>query len=120
MIPRDLHSLFDIVRSAELVIEYINSVSEEAFITNEQIQDAVIRRLSIIGEAAGRLSESARNELPAIDWPQIRGLRNRLVHEYDNISLEIIWAIAQTEMAELIHEIKPILPTEEQLSMPAE
>ena len=117
MIPRDLHSLFDIVRSAELVIKYMKGVSEEDFLADQQLQDAVTRRLSIVGEAAGRVSEQGQNELPAVEWSQIRGLRNRLVHEYDNISLEIVWAIAQTEMADLISEIKPILPTEDQLSV---
>ncbi|PZO14668.1 MAG: hypothetical protein DCF25_14680 [Leptolyngbya foveolarum] len=114
--PRDLHSLFDIVHSAELVVQYTNGVLEEDFSTDEQLQDATIRRLLVIGEAAGRISEAGRNELSTIDWPKIRGLRNRLVHEYDNISLEIVWAIAQTEMTDLVSKIKPLLPTEDQLS----
>ncbi|MBE9060787.1 DUF86 domain-containing protein [cf. Phormidesmis sp. LEGE 11477] len=118
--PRDLHALFDIVRSAELVVRYTDGVSEEAFAVDEQLQDAVIRRLSVIGEAAGRISELGRGELSTIDWPKIRGLRNRLVHEYDNISLRIVWAISQNEMADLVSKIKPMLPTEEQLSIPEE
>ena len=117
MTPRDLHALFDIVYSAELVTEYVKGVSEEDSSVDELLQDAVIRRLSIIGEASGRISEAERNKLSDIAWPQIRGLRNRLVHEYDDVSLNVVWAIAQTEMADLIAIIKPVLPTEDQLSV---
>ena len=55
MSPRDLHSLLDVVQSAEKVTEYIKGVSEESFLADEKLQDAVIRRLLIIGEAAGRV-----------------------------------------------------------------
>ncbi|MEL6471096.1 MAG: HepT-like ribonuclease domain-containing protein [Cyanobacteria bacterium J06623_4] len=105
------------VRSAELVIQYTAGVSERDFMGDNKLQDAVIRRLLVVGEAAGRVSEAGREELLTIEWPQIRGMRNRLVHEYDNISLEAVWEIAQTEMENLVATIKPLLPTEDQLSI---
>ena len=117
MIRRDLHSLFDIVESAELVIRYTKSVSHADFSSNGQLQDAVIRRLLVVGEAAGRVSEAGQDELSTIEWSKIRGLRNRLVHEYDNIDLQVVWDISQTEMADLILKIKPLLPSEDQLTL---
>ena len=117
MIPRDLHVLLDIVRSAELIIQYTSGISGEDFATDEQLQDAEIRRLSVIGEDARRDSAAGREELSTVDWSKIRGLRNRLVHEYDNISLPIVWAISQTEMSDLVSKIKPLLPAEDQLSI---
>lgn len=118
MNSRDLHSLLDIVQSAELVDSYVQNVSEEQFVANQQLQDAIIRRLEILGEAAGRVSEEGQAELADVPWSKIKGLRNRLVHEYDNISLEVIWRVACTEMTELIPQIKPILPPDDQLSFP--
>ena len=118
MNSRDLHSLLDIVQSAELVDSYIKNVSAEQFAANQQLQDAVSRRLEVLGEAAGRVSEEGQAELADVPWSKVRGLRNRLAHEYDNISLEVIWRIACTEMTDLISKIKPILPPDDQLSLP--
>jgi uncharacterized protein with HEPN domain len=77
------------------------------------LQDAIIRRLLVIGEAAGRVSEEGQNVLSDIEWTRIRGLRNRLVHEYDDISLEVVWNIAQTEMTGLISKIEPVIPSDD-------
>lgn len=74
MIRRDLHSLFDIVESAELVIRYTKGVSQSDFANSGQLQDAVIRRLLVVGEAAGRVSETGQNELPTIEWSKKRTL----------------------------------------------
>lgn len=63
MIPRDLHSLFDIVHSAELVVQYASGVLEEDFSADEQFQGAVIKRLSI--EESEHISEVARNQMSA-------------------------------------------------------
>jgi uncharacterized protein with HEPN domain len=109
---RDLQSLLDIVQSAEQVIEYVANVSWENFLNDVQLQDSVIRRLTVIGEAANRVSEERRLSLSSIEWSKIRGLRNRLVHEYDEIDLMIVWQIAQTE---LVSTIKPVIPPEDPL-----
>lgn len=71
----------------------------------------------MIGEAANRVSEEGRDVTPDLEWAKIRGRRNRLVHEYDDISLEVVWKIAHTEMTVLISKIKPVIPSDDQLSM---
>ncbi|HEY9749101.1 MAG TPA: HepT-like ribonuclease domain-containing protein [Allocoleopsis sp.] len=68
------------LQSAELVINYTAQCSEDEFLTNVQLQDAVIRRLLVIAEAARRVSETTRQTLPTIAWQEINGMRNRLVH----------------------------------------
>jgi uncharacterized protein with HEPN domain len=113
---RDLQSLLDIYQSAKIVTTYIEGVSMDAFLNNGQLQDAVTRRLSIIGEAANRVSSEGRILQPDIDWVGIRGLHNRLVHEYDEIDLQTVWQIAQREMSALISAIEPVLPSEDQLT----
>ncbi|MCU0552998.1 MAG: DUF86 domain-containing protein [Leptolyngbya sp. Prado105] len=59
--------------------------------SNVQLQDSVIRRLLVIAESARRVSETTRWILPNIAWQEINGMRNRLVHEYDDVNLNIVW-----------------------------
>ncbi|WP_246140380.1 HepT-like ribonuclease domain-containing protein [Euhalothece natronophila] len=73
---------------------------------NMQLQDAVIRRLLVIAEAARRVSEETRQRFSNIAWQEINGMRNRLVHEYDDVNLNIVWDVVQFEIPELIQELK--------------
>jgi uncharacterized protein with HEPN domain len=75
-----------------------------------QLQDAVIRRLLIIAEAAKRTSETTRNALSNIPWADINGMRNRLVHEYDDVNLTIVWDVIQLEIPGLITTLKTQVP----------
>ena len=72
---------------------YMNSVSHEEFLRNRLLQDGVIRQLEVMGEAARNISEELRNEYPEIPWRQMIGLRNRMIHAYFNVDLQIIWEI---------------------------
>ncbi|MBD2424802.1 DUF86 domain-containing protein [Phormidium sp. FACHB-1136] len=110
---RDLQFLLDMLQSAELVMIYINQCEKEIFIQNIQLQDSVIRRLLIIAEAAKRVSEATRQTLPDIAWQEINGMRNRLVHEYDDINLNIVWDVIQTEVPHLIEVLKETIPPEQ-------
>lgn len=87
---RDLQSLLDMLQSAQIVMSYIDGRSLNDLATDLQFQDAVIRRLLIIGEASRRVSEKTRQTLPAIPWSAVNGMRNRLVHEYDEIDLDVV------------------------------
>ncbi len=81
-------------------------------IFNSKIQYSVIRRLLVIAEAARRVSVTTRQNLSNIYWREINGMRNRLVHEYDDINLNIIWDVIQHEIPSLIRELKLIVPPE--------
>jgi uncharacterized protein with HEPN domain len=91
---RDLHSLLDMLQSAQIVTDYLQGRSQNELTTDLQLQDAIIHRLLIIGEASKRVSEITRQTLPAIPWAAISGMRNRLVHEYDEIDLDVMWDTA--------------------------
>jgi uncharacterized protein with HEPN domain len=100
------------LQSAELVINYTAPCSKDEFLTNVQLQDAVIRRLLVIAEAARRVSATTRQTLPTIAWQEINGMRNRLVHEYDDVDLNIVWNVVQSEIPPLIEELKSKVPPE--------
>jgi uncharacterized protein with HEPN domain len=102
---RDLQFLLDMLQSAELIIQYTAGCSKNEFLNNIQLQDSVIRRLLIIAEAARRVSETMRKSLPNILWQEINGMRNRLVHEYDDINLNIVWDVVQNEIPILIEQL---------------
>ena len=107
---RDLQFLLDMLQSAELIMSYTAQCSKDEFVENVQLQDSVIRRLLVIAEAARRVSESTRRTLLNISWQEINGMRNRLVHEYDDINLNILWDTIQTEIPTLIEELKLQIP----------
>jgi uncharacterized protein with HEPN domain len=67
----------------------------------------------IIGEASKRVSEITRQTLPAIPWAAISGMRNRLVHEYDEIDLDVVWDTAVNALPSLILELKKVVPPDE-------
>jgi uncharacterized protein with HEPN domain len=71
---------------------------------------ALVRLLEIVGEAAARVSDEERARYPAIPWPEIVGPRNRLIHGYDTVDLDILWQIVQTDLPPLIAALEGILP----------
>lgn len=109
---RDLQFLLDMLQSAELVAKYTAGSSKEIFLGDVQLQDSVIRRLLVIAEAARRVSDPIRQGLPNISWQEINGMRNRLVHEYDDVNFSIVWEVVQTEIPKLIQELKLWIPPE--------
>lgn len=109
---RDPQFLLDMLQSAELITTYIGQFSKDDFFENVQLQDSVIRRLLVIAEAARRVSEAARQTLPNISWKEINGMRNRLVHEYNDVDLSIVWDVVQNEIPTLINELQSQVPPE--------
>jgi uncharacterized protein with HEPN domain len=103
---RDPQFLLDMLQSAELIASYTDQISKDEFIQNVQLQDAVIRRLLVIAEAARRVSEITRQERFDISWSEMNGMRNRLVHEYDDVDFDIVWDVVQNEIPSLITALK--------------
>jgi uncharacterized protein with HEPN domain len=70
---------------------------------------AVIKEIEITGEAASRISEETRKDLPSVPWPKVVGIRNRLIHAYADVDLSIVWATITTALPELIRELEQIV-----------
>ncbi|MBW4621337.1 MAG: DUF86 domain-containing protein [Cyanosarcina radialis HA8281-LM2] len=106
---RDIQFLLDMLESAKLATRYVAEKSKNDFLSDRQLQDAVIRRLGIIGEASRRISETTRQSIPTIPWVEISGMRNRLIHEYDDLDLDIVWETVKISLPITIDELEKIL-----------
>ena len=98
----------DIRDSIEAIKRYTAGLTKEDFLNSTEKQDAVYRRLELIGEAANRLSDEFRNRYHQIPWNKIIGMRNVLIHEYDSIDLDRVWETIQKDIPQLEEYIKSI------------
>jgi uncharacterized protein with HEPN domain len=93
--------LTDIIDSINLIEDYIQNIEPNFFLSSKEKQHAVIRRLEIIGEAAGKIPNSIRERYPNIPWTKINGIRNVAIHHYFGVSAELIWQVAKVDLKEL-------------------
>lgn len=77
--------------------------------TDEQLTLSLVHLLEIVGEAAGKISQDFRHEHPEIPWNRISGIRNRLVHGYFDIDMDIVWETVTTRLPELIAQLKKLV-----------
>lgn len=96
-----LGRLQDILTAARLIASYVQGVTEADFHTNTQKQDAIIRRLEIIGEAAVHLSDATRQAVPELPFRKMRGMRNIVAHDYANVDLKIVWEVATVHVPDV-------------------
>ena len=110
MSKRDPHLLVeDISAAIEKIERYIDGMVKDNFTADDKTIDAVVRNLEIIGEAARQMPEAFKETNKDIPWGQIMGLRNRIVHDYFGLDLEMIWYIITFDLPELKERIQRIL-----------
>jgi uncharacterized protein with HEPN domain len=90
--------LRDILESADLIELYLSGIDENEFFNSAEKQDAVIRRLGIIGEAIKNLPEDFKKQHPEISWNKAAGMRNILIHEYFDVDLDIAWNTLKNDL----------------------
>jgi uncharacterized protein with HEPN domain len=83
--------LDDIIESSSLIAKYISGKNKEQFDNDSEMQDAVIRRLEVIGEAIKRLPMEFREQYSEIEWKSATGMRDILIHHYDEVETKQIW-----------------------------
>lgn len=96
---------------AQEAISMIQGSSREDLEQNRMLELALVRLIEIIGEAAARTSEDTRERLPEIPWPQITGMRNRLIHGYDEVDIQILWDTIVDDLPPLVSQLKKALKT---------
>jgi uncharacterized protein with HEPN domain len=106
---RNLDSIEDIVRSVRFVIEYASSITESFYSVDHAAQNVIIRELTIIGEAARRLTREFLEAHPQIPVASMISMRNALVHDYDDIRLPWVWATVQDDLPELLAVLEPLI-----------
>lgn len=109
---RDKSHLLDILQAAKLAVSYVEGITEEAFLKDTQRQDSVIRRIEIIGEAARRVSQDTKETLRNIPWNEMIGMRNLMIHDYDDIDLPVVWQTIRNDLPALITQFEKLMPLE--------
>lgn len=101
-----------ILESIEWIKKDIDNLSEKEFHQNIPIQDAVVRRIEIIGEAARNLPSDFKEANPETPWLDIADMRNKLIHEYFDVDMELVWEVIQKDLPPLEKHIKKLLSNE--------
>ena len=96
-------------------IERFTADGRGRFLRDAMVQDAVLRNFEIIGEAAKRLDDGYRTAHPEIPWRALAGLRDVLIHQYEGVEPERVWAIVERELPSLREAIAALLPPLDQL-----
>jgi uncharacterized protein with HEPN domain len=108
----DLVPMGDMLDLGRRVIEKIRIVDKEQFDADENLRITVMHLVQTIGEAARRVSEEERQAHPDIEWLEIVGMRNRLVHDYTNIDFDAVWKAATVDVQRLVTHLEAFLPSD--------
>lgn len=79
------------IDSIDQIIEYTDQLTQEEFLENRLIQDAVVRNFEIIGEAAKNISDHNREKYKQVPWKKMAGMRDKLIHNYMGVDLNAVW-----------------------------
>ena len=109
---RDDTYLVDILESAKIALDYVAGKSWDQFYEDRQCQDAVLRRIEIIGEAARHISPQFQTKYPQIPWRELTLLRNLVIHQYDAVDINQVWDTTQNRLPSLVDELSTIGPPE--------
>ncbi len=110
MPPRDEDSVTDILNAARTIARYMAGMEQADFDEDQRTRDAIVLRLTVIGEATKRLSPEFRDALPQVSWRKMAGMRDVLVHNYDQIDPQAVWDAATEDVPELIRVLESLPP----------
>jgi len=96
-----LDYVLDILSSIDEVIEFVEGLNFEGFVKDRKTVNAVIRSLEVMGEAVKKIPVEVRDRYPNIPWKHIAGMRDKLIHEYHGVDLEIVWKVIKEEIPPL-------------------
>jgi uncharacterized protein with HEPN domain len=112
MSPSLLDSLRHILHECDYIIKVTISKTHNEVLENETQSKAIVRSLEIIGEATKKLPQHFRSQYPQIEWTEIAGLRDVLIHNYFGIDYDLVWNVVSNDIPELQHELQRIIDIE--------
>lgn len=108
--PADAVYLESMLDAISRVRRYVGRKRRAAFLADPMLQDAVIRNIEVIGEAAARISPEFAGRDSAIPWRDIAGMRHRLIHGYLKVNLHTVWQVVERDLAILERQLRELLP----------
>lgn len=107
----DLSRLRDMLEHAREALAVTSGRTRADFERDRLLNLAVVRLLEIVGEAANHVTEEGRSSAPGIPWSQVVGFRNRVIHGYGDVDLDIVWSIVRNDLPTLVHHLEDVIGT---------
>ena len=101
----DPELLEDIREAMQRIFDYLRGLNYESFVDDTKTQDAVIRNLEILGEASKQLSQEFRTNNDSVPWKSMAAARDRLIHHYFGVNLDVVWQIVSVELPKVAEQI---------------
>jgi uncharacterized protein with HEPN domain len=108
----DVEFLADSKEAIVRVTSYMEDLSYDQFLADKKTQDAVVRNLEIIGEAAKNITGELKTRYPQIPWKDLAGVRDKLIHHYFGVNFDIVWNIVKQDLPQVLSQLDEILRTE--------
>lgn len=109
---RDAALLLDMLLAARDARSFVEGLDEAAFFASRLHQNAVIRSVEVVGEAAGKVSAATQVAHPEIPWRDITGMRHRLIHGYGDVRLDLVWTVVRDHLDPLIAQLVRLVPAD--------
>lgn len=106
--PRDSAVVLDMIRAARLACEFSAGLTKDAFVSDIKTQSAVLHQILVLGEAAKRISDSFKAEHPEIEWKPIAGMRDKVIHDYDDVDVDQVWRTVTNDLPALLVKLRAI------------
>ncbi|MCB1885602.1 MAG: DUF86 domain-containing protein [Geminicoccaceae bacterium] len=106
---RDAALLLDMALAAQDALGFVAGLDEAGFLASRLHQNAVIRSLEVVGEAAGKVSPATRASHPEISWREITGMRHRLIHGYADVRVDLVWTVVTGYLPDLLAALDPLI-----------
>jgi uncharacterized protein with HEPN domain len=106
----DRAHVLDMLDAARAIQRFVNGAGQDAFFRDDLLQSAVLHKFLILGQACRRVSNGFRAAHPDVTWSGIIGFRNQIVHEYDEVNLDVVWTIVHDDLPKAIEALARIVP----------